>query len=562
MGPTGSTTEHRPNKPPGLPNLTRQSENSSQTPRYARPERSEGRDEDQDMGRVTLVGAGPGDPGLITVAGLEALRHADAVVYDALANPKLLEAVPDHAQLIDAGKRAKAHRLTQDQTNDLLVQLAREGKRVVRLKGGDPYLFGRGAEEVAYLAKHGVACDVIPGVTSGIAAPMYAGIPVTHREVASTVTFVTAHEDPAKDRSAVDYQALAKLIAAGGTVCFYMGIGRLPLLAQTLIGHGLDATTPAAAVQWGTLPTQRSVRESLAHLPPAVEKVGIGAPAIIVVGAAAGLDEPGLRFFEQRPLFGQTVLVTRTRLQASQLSRLLEDAGARVIEAPTIRIEPPEDGYAAVDQMLSAPAKPRWLVLTSANAVKVLAERLASLGLDARHLANVKLAVVGQATASALDEYLRLTPDFVPKRSNGEALAKELSASVTLEGQCIGLLRGDLAGDELPRLLRDAGATVKEATAYRTTLADPLPESVTEMLRQRAIDWAAFTSSSCVNNLITLLGQERHLLGGVKVASIGPMTSEAVRAAGLQVTVEAAKPSIGQLCRSITEAVEEGAHHA
>lgn len=561
MGPVGSNNEHRPNKPPGLPNLTPQNKNSSQTspapgrlPPPVRPRQ-------RACGGVTLVGAGPGDPGLITVAGLDALRHADAVVYDALANPRLLEAVPDHAQLIDAGKRAKTHRLTQDQTNDLLVQLAREGKRVVRLKGGDPYLFGRGAEEVAHLAKHGIACDVIPGITAGVAAPMYAGIPVTHREVASTVTFVTAHEDPTKGRSAVDYQALAQLIAAGGTVCFYMGVGRLPVLSQSLIGHGLDAATPAAAVQWGTLPTQRSVRATLSQLPEAVEAAGLGAPAIIVVGPVAGLNEPGLRFFEQRPLFGKTVLVTRTRQQASGLSRLLEAAGARVIEAPTIRIQPPEDGFAALDQMLSHPTKPRWLILTSANAVEVLAQRLASLGFDARSMAEVKLAVVGQATANAVFEYLRLNPDFVPKRSNGEALAMELAASVALQGQRIGLIRGDLAGEDLPRLLRDAGAAVEQATAYRTTLADQLPESVFEALRD-GIDWAAFTSSSCVRNLLTLLGDQRSVIEATPIASIGPRTSEAIRAAGLRVTVQATRPGVESLCEAIMEAVTPGARDA
>jgi uroporphyrinogen III methyltransferase/synthase len=542
--------------------LTPQSENSSQSPPNARPqEPPSGGDEGRDAPRVTLVGAGPGDPGLITAAGLEALRHADAVVYDALANPRLLEAAPDHAQLIDAGKRAKAHRLTQDQTNDLLVQLARAGKRVVRLKGGDPYLFGRGAEEVAYLAKHGVRCQVIPGVTAGIAAPMYAGIPVTHRRVASTVTFVTAHEDPGKDQSAVDYQALAKLIAVGGTVCFYMGVGRLPRLAQTLVGFGLPPATPAAAVQWGTLPTQRSVRGDLSTLPGKVEQAGLGAPAIIVVGPAAGLEEPGLRFFEQRPLFGQTVLVTRTRTQASALSRLLEQAGARVVEAPTIRIEPPPSS-AALDGLIADAGARDWLILTSANAVQAVAARLEALDRDARALAGARLAVVGQATANALFEHLRLAPDFVPARSHGEALARELAAQVPLSGQRIALIRGDLANDEMPRLLRDTGAEVEEVVAYHTTRVDQLPAEALEALREGGVNWAAFTSSSCVNNLVTLLGAERPRLDAVQAASIGPKTSASLRAAGLRVAAEAATPSVSALCDAIIEAQRGAEHHA
>jgi len=565
MALMGSIRRHRPNNPPGLPNLTPQSENSSHPSPHACLQRSEGRDKYRDTVRdkaratahVTLIGAGPGDPGLITVAGLDALRHADAVVYDALANPRLLDAAPDHAQLIDAGKRAKAHRLTQDQTNDLLVKLAREGKRVARLKGGDPYLFGRGAEEVAYLARHGVSCDVIPGVTAGVAAPMFAGIPVTHRQLASTVTFVTAHEDPAKEQSAVDYPALARLIAAGGTACFYMGVGRLPRLAQTLIGYGLPPETPAAAVQWGTLPTQRSVRGDLASLPDAVEQAGLGAPAIIVVGPVAGMDEPGLRFFEQRPLFGRTVLVTRTRTQASALSRLLEQAGARVLEAPTLRIEPPRT-YDPVDRLLRGDAKPGWLILTSANSVSVVADRLDALGLDGRALGGVRLAVVGRATAGVMEAVLGLRPDFVPRRANGAALGRELAEAEPLGGLRVGLIRGDLAGDDLPRLLREAGAEVEEAIAYHTRPVEHLPEAALEALRGGRVDWAAFTSSSCVHNLLALLGDERSLLAHVKAASIGPVTREAMVTAGLPVAAEAREPSVAALCEAIIEA-EQGA---
>ena len=262
------------------------------------------------VGFVSLIGAGPGDPGLITVKGLNRLREADAVVYDALANPRLLTQARPDARMIDAGKRGGDHKLTQDQTNQLLVDLAREGLRVARLKGGDPYLFGRGAEEAAFLARHGVGCEVIPGITSGIAAPAYAGIPVTHRKVASTVSFVTGHEDPNKPDTAVDYKSLAGLIASGGTACFYMGIGQLPRIVTHLSEHGLPLDTPSAVVQWGTRAKQRSVRGGLGKIEQLIKAQGIGAPAIILVGQVAGLDEPGLDFFTSGPLFGQSILVT------------------------------------------------------------------------------------------------------------------------------------------------------------------------------------------------------------------------------------------------------------
>ncbi|MCC7409564.1 MAG: uroporphyrinogen-III C-methyltransferase, partial [Phycisphaeraceae bacterium] len=320
--------------------------------------------------KVYLVGAGPGDPGLITARGLEVLRRADVVVFDALANPRLLNEAPAGAKRIDVGKRSSAHTLTQDQTNQLLVDEAKGPGNpvVVRLKGGDPYLFGRGAEEAAYLFKHGVACEVIPGVTSGIAGPAAAGIPVTHREVASTVTLVTGHEDPTKEGSAIDYAALAGLIRAGGTVCFYMGMSRLEAIAGTLMGEGVGSDMPAAVVQWGTTPRQRSARGTLATIAGVVEREKLGSPAIVVVGRVAGLREVGLDAFTRRSLFGQRVIVTRTRHQASALSAMLLERGAEVLEAPTIEIEPLEgEMLKRVDERIGAMREYDWLVLTSIN---------------------------------------------------------------------------------------------------------------------------------------------------------------------------------------------------
>lgn len=504
------------------------------------------------LGKVCLVGAGPGDPGLITVTGLERLRVCDAVVFDALANPVLLAQAPESAQRIDVGKRARAHKLTQDQTNQLLADLALGGKDVVRLKGGDPYLFGRGAEECAFLAARGIPCDVVPGVTAGIAAPATAGIPVTHRKVASTVTIVTGHEDPAKGQTSVDYEGLAKLIARGGTACFYMGVGRLQEIADSLIGYGLPGGTAAAVVQWGTLPRQRDARGTLDNIKARVETAGVSSPAIIVVGEVAAIDEPGLDFFTARPLFGRRVLVTRTRQQASDLRRGLEVLGAEVIEAPTLELVPPED-WGEIDRALGRAAQDfDWLVLTSANAVRVLGERLESLGLDARALGALKIAVVGDATEAALWERLRVKPDFKPRDFSGSALGEALVEAHDLGGKRLLLLRADIARPNLPEVLRAAGGEVTELVAYRTRLPAALPDDVVQALRG-GIDWATFTSSSTVRNLIALLGEDRGLLHGVRAASIGPLTSQTLRELGVAVEVEAPAAGVDALIRAIAD---------
>ncbi len=505
--------------------------------------------------RVCLIGAGPGHPGLITVAGLQALREAEVVIYDALVAPSLLaEAAPD-ALLIDAGKRARQHTLTQDQTNALLLEHARAGRRVARLKGGDPYLFGRGAEEVMYLSQHGIACEVIPGVTAGIAAPALAGIPVTHRQVASSVTFVTGHEEPGKPASSVDYPALAKLVTAGGTVCFYMGVGRLGAIATTLTQAGLDPVTPLAVIQWGTTSRQRTVRSTLSQAEADVAAAGLGAPAIIVVGAVAGLADAGLAAFSQRPLFGQRILITRSRTQASALRALLERLGATVLEAPTVQMVPPAD-WDAVDRAIrQLPEATDWVLLTSVNAVAVLAERLAALGLDSRHLRGVKLGAVGQATATALWDQLRLRPDCTPAQFRGAALVQALTQTGELAGQRVLLLRADLAGQNLPADLAQAGAIVTQVVAYHTQPVSQLPAEVVAALDARAIDWVTFTSASTARNLVTLLGDQQSLLAAVKTASIGPVTSDAMREVGLTVTVEAPQSDVPTLIQTICQAV-------
>lgn len=509
-----------------------------------------------DAGTVYLVGAGPGDPGLITVIGRDLLCRADAVVYDALANPALLALAPATARRLDVGKRARHHKLTQDQTNQLLLDLAREGLTVVRLKGGDPYLFGRGAEECAFLAARGVRCEVVPGVTAGLAAPATAGIPVTHRKTASTVTIVTGHEDPTKGRTSVDYGGLAALIKTGGTACFYMGVGRLPAIAAELTGEGLSPDTPAAAVQWGTLPRQRRVSGTLATLPNAVAEAGLGAPAIIVVGEVAALDEPGLDFFTDRPLFGVRVLVTRTRQQASGLSDRLRDAGAEVIEAPTLELVPPSDWDAvdaALGRLAGSPAEGgyAWLVLTSVNAVDTLADRLTATGRDARALAGVRLAVVGRSTADALQTRLAVRADLLPERFTAASLADEMAAHGGLSGSRCLLLRADIARPGLPRALADAGAEVDEAVAYETRRPATLDAAALDALRAGDIDWITFTSSSTARNLHGLLADEAALLAGVSTASIGPATTDTLRGLGLGPTVEAPAATLDALVAAV-----------
>ena len=511
---------------------------------------------DKEYGVVYLVGAGPGDPGLITRAGARALAEADVLVFDALVNPLLLDLAPAQAKRIDVGKRGGQHKKTQGQINHLLVEQAHAGHTVVRLKGGDPYLFGRGAEEAACLARHGVRVVVLPGVTAGIAAPALAGIPVTHRAAASVLTFVTGHEDPAKNDTAIDYQALAALITKGGTVCFYMGVGRLQTIACTLQSHGLSEDTPAAIIQWGTLPIQRSIRTTLSAAAGDCARAGLGSPAIIVVGRVAGLDEPGLDWFTDRPLFGQHIVITRTRQQASELSRKLRDQGAMVYEAPTIEIVPPGD-WSAADQQVRRLSDYDWLVLTSSNGVASLVARLRACAMDARDLAGVRLAAIGDATARAIEQQLAIRPDFIPTRFVAESLASELLAKEDVHGKRFLLWRADIARPALPKRLAEAGAEVTECVAYSTRSAPSLPEDVLQALRQGTIDWVTFTSSSTVRNMASLLGTEKQLLERVKIASIGPVTTDAIQALGFEPVVQAEVSNIDGLIDAIAHGAAE-----
>ena len=489
-------------------------------------------------GRVVLVGAGPGDLGLITVAGLRRLEQAQVVVYDALVNPELLDHVHKDAELIDVGKRAGAHKYSQEQINQLLARKAAEGKLVVRLKGGDPYLFGRGGEEAIYLGRHGIALEVISGVTSGIAAAATAGVPVTYRHIARTVTLVTGHEDLADNDSSVDYAALARLISDGGTVCFYMAMTRLSEVCSMLHGAGLSLDIPAVVIEWGTCPRQRTARASLGNLPEKVQQENLQAPSIVVVGQVAALDEPGLDFFSARPLFGKRIMITRSPQQSLALKNMLYELGAEVIEAPAITIRPKHD-WADVDRVIRKINQYDWLVFTSVNGVKAFARRLADVGADSRRLANLKVAVIGDATARSLRKELALIADCVPGRFVAESLADAMTGNFDMSGKRVLMLRAEIARPALAVKLKEAGAVVDDMAIYSTQLANAVPACALERLRNHEVDWVTFTSSSTVLGLLNALGTERSLLEYTRIASIGPITSRTVHDAALRVTAEA-----------------------
>ncbi len=505
------------------------------------------REQREGAGKVWLVGAGPGDPGLLTVRGRECIAQADVVVYDSLCNPVLLEHARDKAERIHAGKRAGRHSMKQDDINALLCEKALAGKAVCRLKGGDPFVFGRGGEEALYLRERGVPVEVVPGVTSAVAAPAYAGIPVTHRGVAASVRIVTGHEDPTKPESDVDWKELA---ATSGTLVFLMGVRNLPLIAERLIACGRAPDTSAALVSNGTLPTQRTVAGTLAALPRLAEEQGIEPPATLVVGEVARLRET-LAWFEERPLFGRSIVVTRARAQASELVAQLRALGADVLEAPTIRIE--NLGHTpAMHAAVREASDCDWVVFTSVNAVDAFYEALCLEGLDVRVLANSGVAAIGSTTGEHLRER-GLLPDLVPERFVAEALLEAFDKTETFTGQRYLLPHSDIAPPDLADGLRERGAEVVDVAAYRTMREGPLPEAVLERLAGDSIDLVTFTSSSTVTNFIADIPEERRasLLPRVRAASIGPITSKTLSDAGIDVAVEAEQSTIGGLVEAV-----------
>lgn len=490
-------------------------------------------------GVVYLVGAGPGDPGLMTARSLKLIASADAIYYDRLIPPGALDGARSDAELIYVGKAPGAPAVPQEEIGELLVEAGRAGKSVVRLKGGDPFVFGRGGEEGEALAAAGVEFEVVPGVTAGVAATAYAGIPVTHRGDASAVAFVTGHEDPEKDETALDWEALARF---PGTLVFYMGVKQLPANAAALIAAGRDADEPSAAVERGTRAGQRTVVATLGTIAAAVELEKVGAPALIVVGEVVKRREQ-LAWLERRPLHGRRVVVTRARAQASGLAATLSALGAEAVELPAIRIEPRIDSE-EVRRAIDAIHSYALVCLTSPNGAHLLFEALATARLDARALANATVAAIGPGTAAALAAH-GIAADIVPERFVAEALVEAL-AHVEVAGRPALVARAAEARDVLPEALRERGAEVDVVALYETVREEPAPEAVEAA---RGADYVTFTSSSTVANLAETLGED--FPNGARVVSIGPITSEAARAAGLTVHVEAERHDVDGLVEAL-----------
>jgi uroporphyrinogen III methyltransferase/synthase len=488
---------------------------------------------------VYLVGAGPGDPGLITARALELIGSADSIFYDRLIPLGALDGARPDADLVYVGKAPGAASVPQEEIAERMIEAARAGRSIVRLKGGDPFVFGRGGEEGEALREAGVEFEVVPGVTAGVAASAYAGIPVTHRDEASAVAFVTGHEDPEKEETALDWDALARF---PGTLVFYMGVKRLAENAMALIEAGRDPEEPAAAIERGTMPGQRTVMGTLATIAEGVEREAIGAPALIVVGPVAARRER-LAWLERRPLHGRRVVVTRARAQASDLAAALRSLGAEVVELPAIRIEPRIDSAEVRDAVASI-GDYALLCLTSPNGARLMFKTLAAAGRDARALAGATVAAIGPGTARALREH-GIVADVVPERFVAEALVEAL-AGVEVEGQRVLVARAAEARDVLPEALRERGAEVDVVALYETVREEPSAEAVEAA---QDADYVTFTSSSTVANLTAALGDR--FPASARVVSIGPVTSEAVRDAGLNVDVEAERHDIDGLVAAL-----------
>jgi uroporphyrinogen III methyltransferase/synthase len=494
-------------------------------------------------GIVYLVGAGPGDPGLITVKGLACLRKADVVIADYLADARLVAEAPPCAERVylpwEPGR--------QEKINALMVERARAGKTVVRLKGGDPFVFGRGGEEALYLQGHGIPFEVVPGITAAVAVPAYAGIPVTHRGIASTMTAVTGHEDPAKPESALNWTAFAHGI---GTLVFFMGARNLPLIVDNLLRHGRPAETPVALIQWGTTAAQRTLTGTLADIVPRALAAAFTRPVLIVVGEVVRLREQ-LNWFETKPLFGLRVLVTRSREQASDLSVRLAELGAEPVEAPLIRIEDPDD-WSPLDEALARIDAYDWLIFTSGNAVERCFGRLFGMGKDARALARLKVAVVGSSTARRLEAF-GLVADYQPERFDAEALVEGLAGQYDLRGARVLFPGADIARETVAAGLAGLGAQVARVTAYRTVTETALPPEVLAMFARKEIHLVTFASSSTVRAFAAAAGPARlpDLLAYAAVACMGPVTRRAAVEAGMTVAITPAEATIPALVDAI-----------
>ncbi len=498
-------------------------------------------------GKVYLVGAGPGDPGLFTIKGRDLLSKAQVVIYDYLANEELLSLAPAKAETIYVGKKGGDHTLSQDEINRLLVEKGRR-YRVVRLKGGDPFVFGRGGEEAEVLQAAGIPFEVVPGVTAAVAVPAYAGIPLSHRDLTATIGFVTGHERADSERSKIDWKGLATSV---GTLVFFMGVKNLRRICSRLCHEGRSPATPVAVIRWGTTSRQRTVTGNLEDIADRVEEAGLKPPAIIVVGKVVRLRDT-LNWFEKRPLFGRSVIVTRARQQASEFRQRLQALGAHCIEFPTIEIVPPPS-WEALDQALEQLESYHWIIFTSVNGVRYFMRRLLEKGRDVRDLKGIKLAAIGPKTAEAVRGYgFRL--DLVPTEYRAEALLEGLRHECLADRRFL-LPRAMRAREVLPETLRAHGARVDVPAAYQTVLPQERAETVAAMLEEGQIDCITFTSSSTVENFFELIGP-RPLREGkkpVNIACIGPITAETVVKHGFRVDIMAAEYTMDGLLKAVQD---------
>ncbi|MEN6355707.1 MAG: uroporphyrinogen-III C-methyltransferase [Armatimonadota bacterium] len=493
-------------------------------------------------GKVYLIGAGPGDPGLITVRGLELLRRCNVVVTDRLANPLLLEHVQFGAEIIYAGKESRDHTLTQDEINAVLIEQAKQGKSVARLKGGDPFVFGRGGEEAVALAEAGIEFEVVPGVSSSVAAAAYAGIPVTHRSLASSFAVITGHESPDKSDSDIKWD---KISTGVDTLVFLMGIENLPHIVESLVDNGRDPKTPVAVIQWGTHTSQRTVTGTLDDIIRKCEGEQIRPPAVTVVGEVVNLRET-ISWFEKKPLFGRRILVTRDKHQAGELSEMLLELGAYVVEVPVIKIKAPPD-YSLIDAAFEKPGGFDWIIFTSVNGAYGFMKRLILLDKDIRVIGNAKLAAIGPETANTLRAF-QLKVDYVPSKYVAEEFVNQFPEDV--RGKSILIPRALNARDVIPEGLRAKGAEVVVAPVYETVTNYDRTEDLRVQLSANNLDIVTLTSTSTVNSFIELAGNIE-LPKNITIACIGPITAQATRAHGLEPDIVAEDYTIEGLVQAL-----------
>jgi uroporphyrinogen III methyltransferase / synthase len=495
------------------------------------------------VGKVYIIGAGPGDAGLITIKAVECLRLADVVIYDNLVNEELLKYAPASARFIYAGKKGGDHTLSQDRINELLAKEALDGNIVARLKGGDPFIFGRGGEEAEVLVAQGVAFEVIPGVTSAIAVPAYAGIPLTHRGLTSTVAFITGHEDPTKEQSDIDWQALTGI----GTLVFLMGVKNLKQISDALISQGKSPDTPAALIRRGTTPHQQIITGTLATIVDLAQSSRFKPPAILVVGPVVDLRDT-LRWFDTKPLFGKGVVITRPERQADDLVRLLAAQGANPIAFPTISIVPPSD-WSELDKALDGLESYNWLIFTSANGVHFFFQRLREKGRDVRDLKGIKICCIGSATAGQI-ESRGINVDLVPDEFIAEGILKSF-ATMDLQGQKMLIPRAAKARDILPEGLKKQGAVVDVAVTYQTVNSGRKRKDLLAAIEAGDLDVITFTSSSTVTNYIEIMGADSILPPHIKIACIGPITAATAKKAGFAIDITQDEYTMDGLVQSL-----------